>query len=191
MVTYIDSIMSGSDASIIPALVRFYLKKEQPLILDATYGKGRFWFKSDFRFLTGMDNRHTSFANESFEAIVYDPPHIYRKVEVDDLRQSVIAFYNLPTAQQGHRPFLEEAMRLLKPGGFVIAKISDEVAGKGLWNHVVLLNTAIDVGFLPFDFIIKHRHRSIRNPAQQRHRARKCHCFYVILKKVAIKKRKD
>lgn len=198
---YIDSIMKGTDALLIPALIRFYTKNEQPDILDATYGKGRFWIKSHFEKLIGididpaleqgkrydgklliMDNTNTTFNPASFDIVIYDPPHFKRKLTVNDKRKSVLCYYNLQTAPSSHLPFLLEALRLLRPGGLLIAKIADEL--KSLpWNHITFLNQAVEAGFTPFDFVTKHRQPSIRNPAQQQWRARKCHCFYIVVKK--------
>lgn len=188
----ISSIMQGTDAEIIPRLVRFYSGKEQPEILDATYGKGRFWTKSNFKHLVGIDidprlkvpmtadYNDLPFARASFDIVIFDPPHIVRACNVDALDQSIYAYYNLVTASNTYKPFLIEAFRVLREGGFVIAKIADEVRLRK-WNHVRFFIEAHAVGFRAFDFIIKHRQLSIRNPVQTQHRARKCHCFYLVL----------
>ena len=176
---YIDSIMKGTDATITPALISFYTKLDQPAILDATYGKGRFWLKSNFINLIGididknllhgrrlqhklltMDNTAMTFAPATFDIVVYDPPHFKRKLTVDDNKLSVLAYYNLQKCPSSHLPFLLEAKRVLKPGGLLLAKIADELM-KLPWNHITFIDELIQAGLIPFDFVIKHRQPSI------------------------------
>jgi len=182
------------DADFINELIEFY-KGGEPVV-DATYGAGRFWSKArpdslitididpDSEVDLHIDHRKMDQHLEagSIGTIIYDPPHVKRNVKKSDVRQSVQAMYNLPTWDGDFEPFLRAAMVVLRPGGVVIAKVGDEVS-RPPWNDVRFLNTAAEVGFVPFDRIVKFRHPSIRNPAQKQHRARKRHCFFIILTK--------
>ncbi len=190
---FVDSVIPGVDATIVPALVEFY-KGGEPVV-DTTYGKGRFWKKTRpegllaFDLLggegvTAADHRHLPLEDASVGTLVYDPPHLRRKVAVGDSKASVNHIYNLASWDGNFRPFLEEAVRLLKTDGVLIAKLADELTSGLLWNHARFLVDARAVGLTPFDLVIKARHPSIRNPAQKQWRARRRHCFFVICKKV-------
>jgi hypothetical protein len=187
---YVDSVMVGQDSEIVPALCEFYGGDR---ILDCTYGAGRFWRKhrpeglvtSDL--LSGADYRadftFLPFASGFFDIVVFDPPHIRRNLRMDDLRQSVYAFYNLSETPRTYVPALKELWRVIVPGGVIIAKIADEYMRPPPWNHVRLLEEGVEVGWKPFDLIVKMRQPSIRNTSQRQHRARRRHCFFLVMKK--------
>ena len=188
--TYVDSVMQGRDQEIVPALVHFYAG-ESPLVLDTTYGEGRFWQRHRPPNLVGADLLGADvtadfnalpFLPAIFDVVVFDPPHIIRKVGYRDTKQSVHAIYNLSAFSGGFSRALEEAYRVTSPGGVLICKVSDEVSKHG-WAHVRLVQQGEEAGWVPYDFIVKLRHPSIRNTSQQQHRARKRHSFFVVFKK--------
>jgi SAM-dependent methyltransferase len=186
-----DSVVEGSDADWFPGAVRFYTGLSDPLVLDVTWGAGRFWQKNEGLRVVGLDilpsaevqadHHQLPICPESVDVVVYDPPHILRNVDVGEFRQSVHHLYNLALAPNTCR-FFYEAARVLHPGGVVIAKLSDEVS-KGRWLTIDAFHAAKDAGLTPFDVVIKKRGRAIINRSQKQHRARKCHCFYWIYKK--------
>ena len=81
------SVWTGGDNELIEKMLSFYPKRPPKTILDATVNAGRFWSGSE-RQVTGVDidrryrptvvadNTRMPFSDESFEIIVYDPPHI-------------------------------------------------------------------------------------------------------------------
>ncbi len=84
----LDSVWYGEeDAELIEQLLAFYPHREPRMILDATVNARRFWRDSTRR-LIGVDidprhrpdicadNRAMPFAANSFDVVVYDPPHI-------------------------------------------------------------------------------------------------------------------
>lgn len=189
---YINSIMKMQDHTLIPLLVDFYKIEKTNKILDATYGKGRFWKKGRLEGLITMDvsdyggpdiigdNQNMPFSNDSFDTIVYDPPHL-----PDAPKNSVFQIYHQHTWDGNFVPFLKEAHRVLVKDGIVIAKIADRIALPN-WNHVRFINEASNLGFLEFDFLIKERGISIPpggGKMKKQHRARKKHCFFIVLKK--------
>lgn len=191
--TYVDSVMAGTDAAIVPRLIDFYGGGTP--VLDVTYGAGRFWRTTVPQGLITLDllpgaglqanHRHLPLKNGVVGTIIYDPPHLRRAVRPNDpnaWRQSVQWIYNLASWDADYRPFLYEARRVLRPGGVVIAKIGDELL-RWPWGHVDFITRAHDAGLIPWDIVVKMRHPSIRNPTQRQLRARRRHCFYIILKK--------
>ena len=83
----IPSVWNGDDAELLERILDFYPRREPELILDATVNGGRFW-RGSGRPVLGMDidakhrpavlgdNTVMPFADESFDVVVYDPPHI-------------------------------------------------------------------------------------------------------------------
>src|ERR1017187_6153581 len=67
-------------------LIKSYCPLPTPLILDSTVNKGRIWGSSNIKYI-GMDidpfvrpnlvgsNTQMPFPNDTFDVIVYDPPH--------------------------------------------------------------------------------------------------------------------
>ncbi|MDD1678707.1 MAG: hypothetical protein LUO93_05935 [Methanomicrobiales archaeon] len=182
--SYVDSIMTGTDAEIMPLLVEFYGGGDP--ILDCTFGMGRFWAHEKPKNLVTLDITTRAdivgtydrlpFKDQVIGTIVFDPPHM----RVSSGR--VYLMYQPPTKAPDFTLFLGEAKRILRIGGVVIAKMADELMVRP-WNHVKFITGAEEVGLEPFDLIVRSRHLSIRNTAHPQYRARRKHCFYVILKK--------
>ncbi len=195
MKQYVDSVMSGTDADIVPRLVEFYHGGDP--VLDVTFGAGRFWRKTQPPSLISLDhladadilgdNRQLPIRTESIGTLVYDPPHIRsgRPNSDPQIHDGGIApryRTGWVGAESDFEPFLREAVRVLHPKGILIAKLADELL-RWPWNHVQLICQAQEVGLRPFDLIIKKRHPSIRNTKQKQWRARRRHCFYVVCKR--------
>src|SRR5215216_951650 len=81
------SVWHGTDAELLEKMLDFYPKAPPQLILDATVNIGRFWRGSQ-RPVIGIDidpqhcpdivadNTQMPFQDETFDVVVYDPPHI-------------------------------------------------------------------------------------------------------------------
>ena len=190
-----DSVVEGSDATWFPGAVRFYSELSDPLVLDVTWGAGRFWRKNDGLRVVGLDilplaeiqadHHNLPIRTESVDVVVYDPPHVLRNVRPGDInarRQSVHYLYNDLSKPPDMPKLFVEAARILKPGGVVLAKLADEIH-KQRWLTIDAFHAARDAGLQPFDVVIKRRGRAIINRKQKQHRARKCHCFYWVYKK--------
>src|SRR5258708_37959638 len=95
----LPSVWFGEDAELIERLLDFYPRKRPHKILDTTINGGRFW-RGSKRPVVGIDidprhhpsvvadNAAMPVANESFDVLVYDPPHIpnQRKDNKKDFR---------------------------------------------------------------------------------------------------------
>src|SRR5579859_6028898 len=83
----LPSVWYGTDAELLEKMLDFYPRKRPSKILDATVNDGRFW-NGTKRKVVGLDidpkfkpdviadNREMPFKANSFDVIVYDPPHI-------------------------------------------------------------------------------------------------------------------
>lgn len=136
-----------------------------PRILDVTYGDGGIWAGQEWRPLIRMDRRalpgvnvvgdfrdlmhvadaqHPEMAvlhlpSAAFDVVVFDPPHApeggansrwaSRFGTTDESVQHV------PDITHLYPPFLEEARRVLKPNGIILAKLCNVVhRGKMRWQ---------------------------------------------------------
>ena len=83
----LSSVWDGEDSELLEKMLAFYPRKKPKRILDATVNGGRFWRGSKRRII-GLDidpqhrpnivgdNVQMPFRSESFDVVVYDPPHI-------------------------------------------------------------------------------------------------------------------
>ena len=199
----IPSVWDGPDDELLERMLQFYPKHPPERILDATVNKGRFWRRSA-RPVLGMDidARHRPnvlatgldmpFKSDSFDVVVYDPPHIPNqgKDRRKDFqvrfglgpKSSVKTNYNF---SHTFPPFACEAYRVLKPDGILFCKISDYIHGHRFqWAHIEFIQAATSAGFCACDCIIKVRKGPIIDSRWKvAHHARKQHCYWLVFRK--------
>jgi len=199
----LPSVWDGNDAELLEQMLNFYPRKEPKAILDATINAGRFW-RGSTRPVTGMDvdpkynpdvvgdNRDMPFEDASFDVVVYDPPHIPnqgkdRTKDFNDrfglgLKSSAENGYNFSYL---YPPFAQEAYRVLRPEGILLAKITDYVHNhRYQWAHVEFIKAAASAGFQPCDCIIKTRKGPIMSPKwKTAHHSRRQHCYWLVFRK--------
>jgi SAM-dependent methyltransferase len=197
------SVWFGEDAELLEKMLDFYPRRPPERILDATVNAGRFWIGSN-RPVIGLDidprhrpdvvgdNTRMPFAAESFDVVVYDPPHIPNHGH--DKQKDFNKRFGLvwkASAQQGYKlshiypAFLQEAYRVLKEEGVLFCKIADYVHGHRFqWAHVDLILAAVAVGFTACDCIVKIRKGPITDPRWKKaHHARRQHCYWLVFRK--------
>lgn len=134
--------------------------------LDPTYGRGTWWsifrprslVTHDIR-IDDVDFRRLSEADETFEAIAYDPPYVSvggrRTTGMPDMHDR----YGLTDAPKSPAQLQEvidaglaEMYRVAKPGAFVLCKCQDYTSSGKLWigTHWTL-TTGLRLGFELFD----------------------------------------
>lgn len=199
----LPSVWDGTDAELLEKMLDFYPRTRPQLILDATVNTGRFWQASQ-RPVIGLDievkhyphivgnNMQIPFKAASFDAVVFDPPHIPNQGK--DQSKDFNTRFGLvlkSSAQNGYNfshlypPFAQEAYRVLKPEGILFCKIADYVHGHRFqWAHVDFIRAAAEVGFCPCDCIIKFRKSPIVSPRWKKaHHARRHHCYWLVFRK--------
>lgn len=199
----LPSIWHGDDAELLEKMLCFYPKTPPRDILDATVNKGRFWNVSR-RKVVGMDinpaynpdiladNTDMPCEDESFDVVVYDPPHIPNQGR--DKSKDFQDRFGLVVKSPGElgynlthtfKPFLLEAHRVLRKNGVLFCKIADYVHGhRYQWAHIEMVNAAAQIGFTPCDCIIKIRKGPITDPRwKNAHHARRQHCYWLVFRK--------
>ncbi len=199
----LPSVWEGEDAPLLELMLSFYPKTPPQMILDATVNEGRFW-RGTKRKIIGLDiewafkptingsNLAMPFASESFDVVVYDPPHIPNQGQDKEkdfntrfglvLKSSKENGYNFSHL---YPVFAKEAYRILKPQGILFAKIADYVHNHRMqWAHFDLMTAAQAVGFCPCDMIVKVRKGPIVDPKWKvAHHARRQHAFWLVFRK--------
>jgi hypothetical protein len=198
----LSSVWEGNDGDLIEAMLNFYPTIPPEPILDSTYNAGRFW-KDSKRQIISMDidpqhepmfvrdNRNmVGIPSYSFGTVVFDPPHVGPQGRDKSRKRFDVDFGATIDCGKEHNwnlsylypPFLNEAKRVLRPKGLLLAKITDMVNNhKSKWAHVDFMRMAEEAGFTVCDLIIKIRKGPMTsNKWKQAHHARKRHCFWVV-----------
>jgi len=199
----LSSVWEGEDYELIELMLGFYPRSDPQRILDATMNRGRFWLQSE-RPIVGLDinscyrprvvgnNMQMPFKSDSFDVVVYDPPHIPNqgKDQQKDFQDRFGLVLKSPK-ENGYNfthlygPFAKEAYRVLKPEGILLCKITDYIHHhRYQWAHVEVINAASATGFKPCDCIIKIRKGPIIDPRWKKaHHTRRHHCYWLIFRK--------
>jgi SAM-dependent methyltransferase len=199
----IASVWHGTDAELLETMLGFYPAKRPEAILDATVNAGRFWKGTTYN-VTGLDidprfqpdvvgdNRDMPFTDESFDVVVYDPPHVPnqgRDKSKDFNKRFGLVLKSLPghgsNLNHLYKPFAREAYRVLRPDGLLFCKITDYIHDhRYQWAHIEFMQAAVSVGFCACDCIVKVRKAPIRDPKWKKaHHARRHHCYWLVFRK--------
>ena len=199
----LPSVWTGEDAELLERLLEFYPRRKPRRILDATVNGGRFW-RGSSRKIVGLDieqshrptivadNTRMPFRDNTFDVVVYDPPHIPNQGR-DQQKDFTVRFGLGPRSpkEMGYTfnhtfpPFVQEAYRVLKPEGILLCKIADYVHHhRYQWAHIELINAARETGFMPCDCIVKIRKGPIIDPKWKKaHHTRRQHCYWLVFRK--------
>src|SRR3990167_2780634 len=198
----------GTNADLFPDVLALYVPKGSR-VLDMTYGKGVFWRKvneADWDLVRNdiasdrgeyhYDFRHIQWLDASFDAVVLDPPYIYHSGAVHkeggmhtDYRndeRAMEGIYGVPAVDSMFQDGMDEARRLLRPGGHCIVKCMDQiVGGYQVWQHITLLQMAEKMGYIPKDLFVLVRNGPVimRHPHQIH--ARKNHSYFLVFQETA------
>jgi SAM-dependent methyltransferase len=148
---------------------------DDPKILDCCHNTGKMW-KGVNVFLDSMDIdpqygcdivgdfREIPLAGALYDVIAFDPPHLPNAYSTNDRKTGHADVYGVRVGDSdrqadnvaGYFPaFLEEAKRVLRPGGIVLAKLADYVHNhRYQWQHVDFVAAARAAGMTPCDIAI-------------------------------------
>src|ERR1051325_3308292 len=167
------SAYSGTNDAVFPFVLSLYVAPGST-VADVTYGNGVFWRKipkSAYKLLksdlsSGVDCRHLSYADESVDCVVFDPPYMHTPGGSAHVgHQNFEAYYRNNVAQSEkkyHEAVLDlyfsaarEAWRVLREGGIYIVKCQDEVcANRQRLTHVEIINELAGYGFVIEDLFV-------------------------------------
>ncbi len=168
--------------------------------LDATYGKGNFYFNGvnepKYKFdkapqvpgVVKALSSHLPVGPESIRVIMFDPPFFFsdnkRKISTSIMCRRYDYFENFKQLKDMYSRSLKEFFRILKYGGIVIFKCQDCVSGRQQYFiHTYIHTEAVKLGFYPKDLFISVNRNTILNKHQTQIHARKIHSYFWVLKK--------
>jgi tRNA G10 N-methylase Trm11 len=194
----------GTNDVVFPEVLRLYVPRGSR-IADVTYGKGVFWRQVDLAqydlcpsdITDGVDCRALPYADESFDAIVFDPPYMHTPGgTAHNGHQNFEQYYsNNGSASPGkkyHEAVLDlyfrsaaEAYRVLRPGGVFIVKCQDEVcANQQRLTHVEIINELATLGFIVEDlFVVVRKNKPGVSRLLRQVHARKNHSYFLVFRK--------
>lgn len=193
----IGSVIGGTNAELIRAIAPLYLT-ESPVV-DLTYGRGGWWksWRPDELVahdltLDGVDFTNLPEATDTYAATCYDPPYVpacgqgtstlpdfrnrfglepYRsQIELDEM---IVAGLN-------------EAVRVTRPGGYVLVKCCDYVNARQFTSGLPLVLAAAGPRVTLWDLIVHdsgggpgghHRYEEVR-------RTRRAHSYLVVFRRL-------
>ena len=196
----LSSVWEGSDADLLEAMLTFLSRAFRPTrSWMRRINAGRFR-KGSSRNVVSMDidpqyrpdilgdNREmVGVDSKQFGVVVYDPPHVGPQGRDKSKKRFDVDFG--ATVECGkeqnwslsylYPPFLQQAKRVLKPDGLLLAKITDMVnSHQSKWAHCDFMRMAAEAGFGVCDLIVKVRlGPMVSNKWKTAHHARKRHCF--------------
>ena len=140
--------------------------------------------------IVGDNRKMDGVPSSHYGAVVYDPPHVGPQGRDKSRKRFDVDFgATVPCGAEEnwnlsylYPPFLEQAKRVLKPEGLLLAKITDMVnSHRSKWPHCDFMRMAEETGFTVCDLIVKVRTGPmVSTKWKNAHHARKRHCFWII-----------
>lgn len=201
------SIIDGHDSECIDTLMQIHSSYKKEIILDVTHNEGKMWKGSGYKPDIRMDIDKTfpidvcasydklPFANETFTAIFYDPPHLPN--QSDSKNSSGIwkrsyglskenIYGNGDNVSSGFIPFLTEAKRVLKPHGLILCKMADLTHNHHYqWQHVDFINAVQKMELTACDMQIKTSPSSgklLSSKWENVYHVRKAHSYWICVR---------
>lgn len=202
------SAHTGTNADLIAEVCRLYAPPGS-VIADVTYGRGRFWRKTDLAQCTLLasditagpgvaavcDFRRLPYRDGSLDVVVLDPPYVHNAGTANphDYRPTTTRYNGHTTAGLYNADImglyaggLAEAFRVLRAeGGTCWVKCKDEVEREvQRWSHIAVYHLAIQAGFCARDlFVLTGTTSPQRWPGRVQHHARKTHSYLWIFQR--------
>ena len=205
----IHSVFIGTDAELVERLMVLHRASER--VLDATFGRGRFWMGHHLvgsrgpREVIGLDRAMVGnlaisrfagvgnlvagdytalpFRSESFDVVVCDPPFLFRAGDRSRMKELYGSFDSYPALLLSLERALPEFVRVLRNGGIVITKLMDVTEGRRRrWAHIDVTNLWSEQLRLD-DLIIKIAPHSMDSPNwQHQERSRASHSYFMVFR---------
>jgi len=201
------SVFYGKDYELIPTLLNIHCESNNPLILDCTANTGKMWknlkyklirmdINEEFKPDIVGDFNNIPFKDNMFDVLVFDPPHLPTNACSKNSSKIYEKSYGITNnsgvgrdgdnVSEMFKSFLQEAKRVLKNGGIILAKIADLIHNhRYQWQHVDFINYVKQENMTPCDMMIKSDpnagHLKSSKWINVKH-LRKNHCFWIVVR---------
>jgi hypothetical protein len=167
----VPSVVRGTNGVLIAHAARLgYLGGPDDVVLDVTYGRGKWWTRyrpknliAHDLALDGVDFRHLPEADNSVRVVCFDPPYITTGKREMSTVDHLYARYGLGEMKgwQAGRALIDAGLadcaRVQEPGGFLLAKCMDYTeSGDKMWNFRHVADTGETLGLMLRDRLIHY-----------------------------------
>jgi SAM-dependent methyltransferase len=200
------SVIEARDPTVLQLMLGFYAKPGAR-ILDVTANRRKMWqgvswngpitysdIDPDVSPDIIADFRDLPFDRESYDVVVFDPPHLPAAAATSTSSREMVFSYGLAHAPRGDNisslfaPALAEIERVLTPDGLALCKLKDFVHNHAYqWSLVDFIAAVRDQpGLTACDLIVK------RDPCggnlksgrwKKAYHARNAHCWWIVVRK--------
>lgn len=187
-----------NNGPLIAAAAQLWIK-DTDLVVDATYGRGRFWtyyqpamlIKHDLEVGDGIDFRALPEADQSVDVLVLDPPYIAQGGRDTSTIPDFMDRYGLRSCPTNRAELelmiadgIREAHRVLHPGGRLMVKCMDYISGgRYVTGHHHVVSTALRVGFKQVDEFVHHSGLGPQPPGRRQIHSRRAHSFLCVFER--------
>lgn len=198
------SVMScRTNGPLIAAAGRLYID-DADLVVDVTYGLGRFWSHyQPRRFVAhdidpakgdGVDFRHLPYGDGQVDVVVFDPPYIAQGGRATSTIPEMLDRFGLIDVPKSVKELealiadgINESSRVLAPSGRLFVKCMDYINGGRLVkgrHHVVA--TAEAAGLEQIDEFIHASGTGPQPPGRSQIHSRRAHSFLCVFQKAPV-----
>lgn len=205
LVGVVESVVrSKSNGPLLAAAAELWIEPTD-LVVDVTYGLGRFWtvyrpsrlVAHDLFVGDGVDFRELPEATGSVDVLVFDPPYIAQGGRETSTVKDMLSRYGLHGAPKSVRELegliedgIAEACRVLAPRGRLFVKCMDYVNGGRLVlgrHHVVA--TAMANGLEQVDEFVHHSGVGPQPKRPVQLHSRRAHSFLCVFQKPPVRRK--
>lgn len=200
------SFISGRDPEVLQTMLDFYANPGAR-VLDVTANKRRMWkgvkwdgpvtfsdIDASVKPDLVCDFRELHIGTESVDVLIFDPPHLPAAAGSQKSMKQMASDYGLRKAPRGNNisplfcPFLEEATRVLRPDGILLAKLSDYVHNhRYQWMLVEFVNAVRQMPRLTAcDLVVKNDPcgGNLKSGKwKNAYHVRNAHCWWIVVRK--------
>lgn len=203
--TTVESVVCARQNGVLIAQAATLWIYSDDLVVDVTYGRGKFWTKyrpenlvaHDLYKGDGVDFRQLPEDDESVDVLVFDPPYMAQGGRATSTVPDMLDRYGLVEvpksvveSQQLIADGIKEASRALAKSGRLFVKTMDYITGgayvKGR-HHVV--QVATDLGLEQVDEFVHHKGLGPQPGGRAQLHSRRAHSFLCIFQKPPVRRK--
>jgi len=198
-----------TNGPLIAAAAQLWIK-DTDLVVDMTYGRGKFWtcycparLVGHDLITDGVDFRHLPEADGTVDVAVFDPPYVSMGGRETSTKPDFTDRYGLIEAPSSPAELakliaqgIREGNRILRPKGRLMVKCMDYVSSGGLFlgrHHVV--TTALGLGMRQVDEFVHHSGvgpqptEHLDGTPRKQYHARRAHSFLCVFQAPPAKRK--
>ncbi len=160
----LPSVIEGNNDELIAKVAPLYIRGD---VVDVTYGEGMWWRRfrpenlvaHDLHKLDGVDFTALPEPDDSYDTVCFDPPYVPAGGTGANAKEYRERYGLTPRSRKQMDAMIAagvgECARVLRPGGFLLAKCCDYVNGSQFHlGHVTMINAGEVAGLYVHDLLV-------------------------------------